>query len=338
MKKIKYLFQRIIKMNYSQMFKTIKKIHKQTGKNSIYLFLDMIYCGIKHEAGYVDYEYYKMYKLSEEKRATIMTRGRSNYYVSQLNPKEYWHLFNNKDEFNKLFDKYLGRDWMYINGNNFDEFLSFTKKHKIIIVKPNDLSCGKGVEKIDSSNCDINELYQKLIDNKTFLVEEVAKQNKQISKIHPDSVNTIRIVTIIDDFGNPNVATAVIRIGTNHNVVDNFNSGGITAMIDVSTGKVNSPAINANGEIFKKHPTTNVKIEGYQIPMWDEIKKLVLEAAMVEPNIRLVGWDICVGENEPVIIEGNQFPSHDLYQPLFGINGIDEGIVPLFEKIIHEKK
>ena len=36
--------------------------------------------------------------------------------------KEYYHFFDNKNEFNEKFSKYLNRDWMYINGSNFDEF------------------------------------------------------------------------------------------------------------------------------------------------------------------------------------------------------------------------
>lgn len=338
MKKIKYLIKRIARMSYKEMFKTINRIHKETKKSKIILFFDIIGCGFKHGAGYVDYEYYKMYDLSKEQRLTIMTRGRSNQYVAALNPKEYWHLFDNKNEFNEKFKKYLNREWMYINENNFDEFSSFVKKHKTVMLKPNDLSCGKGISKVDTTKMDLKKLYKQCINNKTFLIEEVAKQNKLLNKIHPDSVNTVRIVTIIADNKKPYVATAVLRMGTSHHVVDNFNSGGITAMIDVKTGKINSQAINSEGKIFEYHPTTNVKLEGYQIPMWDKIEKLVLEAAMVVPEIRLVGWDICVGEDKPVIIEGNQFPAHDLYQPLFGVNGNNEGIVPLFEEIIHKKK
>lgn len=337
MKKIKYLFKRILKMSYKEMFNTINRIHKNTKISKIKLFFDIVYCGFKHGAGYVDYEYYKMYSLDKKQRLTIMTRGRSNHYVASLNPKEYWHLFDNKNEFNEKFAKYMNREWMYLDGENIDEFASFLKKHETVMLKPNDLSCGKGIRKVNTKGMDIKKLYKQCMDEKTYLIEEVAKQNKLVNKLHPDSVNTVRIVTIIGDDGKPRVATAVIRIGTDHHVVDNFNSGGVTAMIDIKTGKICSDAINAEGVIFEKHPTTGVKLIGYEIPMWDKIQKLVLESALVVPEIRLVGWDICVGEEKPIIIEGNQFPSHDLYQPLFGINGSNEGIVPLFEELIHKK-
>ncbi len=338
MNKTKYLFDRLVHMSYKEMFNTIKRIHNKTGRNRIGIFLDVVFCGIYHGAGYVDYEYYNMYDLNHEQRKTIMTRRRSNHYVAMLNPKEYWHLFDNKNEFNEKFSKYLGREWMFINGNNFEEFKNFVQKHKVVMVKPNDLSCGKGIRKIHiTKGMKLDKFYEECIKNQTYLIEEVAVQNKEISKLHPDSVNTVRMVTIIADNGKPYVATAVIRIGSGHKVVDNFNSGGVTAMIDIKTGKINTSAINSEGIIFDKHPTTKVKLEGYQIPCWKEIQDLVLKAALVVPEIRLVGWDICVGEKGPLIIEGNQFPAHDLYQPLFGVNGSNEGIVPLFEEIIHRK-
>ncbi len=338
MKKIKYLIKRIFKMNFKQMFDTIDRMNKKTKKSKIWLFFSVVYCGFKHGAGYVDYEYYKMYELTEKQRSTIMTRGRSNHYVALLNPKEYWHLFDNKNEFNEKFEKYLGRDWMFLDGNNLDEFKAFIKKHPTVMVKPNDLSCGKGIRKIHTTKgMKLDKLYEECMCNKTYLIEEVAAQNKVVASLHPDSVNTVRIVTIIANNGKPYVATAVIRMGANHKPVDNFNAGGVCAMIDLKTGKICSPAVNTEGKLFDVHPTTKVKLEGFQIPMWDEIQKLVLKAAMVVPQIRLVGWDICVGEKGPVIIEGNQFPAHDLYQPLFGLNGNREGIVPLFEEIINRR-
>ena len=150
MRKIKYLIQRIFGMDYKSFFKTIKRISKKEHKSRIYIFFDMIRCGLIHQAGYVDYEFYNMVNLNHSERKCVMTRGRNNQYVARLNPKEYYHYFDNKNEFNEKFNDYLNRDWMYITGDNFDEFKKFVNKHNVIIVKPNNLSCGKGVRKIDT--------------------------------------------------------------------------------------------------------------------------------------------------------------------------------------------
>ena len=51
MKKLRFLIGRIFGMNYKQLFDTVKKVHKVSGKNSVALFFDIIYCGLKYQAG-----------------------------------------------------------------------------------------------------------------------------------------------------------------------------------------------------------------------------------------------------------------------------------------------
>ena len=55
MRRIKYLIKRIARMDYGAMLRVVKLIHKKTGKNSVWLFFDMIRCGMKYGAGYQDY-------------------------------------------------------------------------------------------------------------------------------------------------------------------------------------------------------------------------------------------------------------------------------------------
>ena len=110
MNKLKYLIKRIFTMNYKNFFKTLKKVKKKSKKPDIYIFFDIIYCGIKYQAGYVDYDLFSMYKLPKNEREKIITRGKNNQYIKKLNPKEYWDIVDNKKTFNDTFKKYLNRD------------------------------------------------------------------------------------------------------------------------------------------------------------------------------------------------------------------------------------
>lgn len=85
MRKIKFLFQRIISMDYKNMFDTVKEVHKRTGKNSILILLDIIYSGLKYQAGYLDYLDFEFYNLNKTQRSSYVTRGVSNQYVRNLN-------------------------------------------------------------------------------------------------------------------------------------------------------------------------------------------------------------------------------------------------------------
>lgn len=331
MKKIKYLMKRILGMNYHDFFKTIEEVHKKTKKGKLFIFFDVIYCGIKYQAGYIDYNLFEMYKMNKFERSTIITRGINNEFIKKYNNPKYMKFFNSKLEFNKVFDKYLNREWLELNGNNVKEFKKFCSKHDRIVVKPDSASCGKGVEIIDINGKDLKKLYQELIENGQVLVEEVAVQCKKLSDLHPESINTVRVVTLLGS-----VVVAFLRIGNNHNHVDNFNHEGLVAPIDIETGKINYQALDKQKRLYTNHPITNKSIVGLTIPKWKKIKELCENASLEIPEVGYVGWDVCVGKDDCFFIEGNEFPGHDLYQlPPHRDSNI--GLLPLFKKAEERK-
>lgn len=332
MGKFGYLVKRIKSMDYSNMFKTVDLVHEKTNKSKMSILFDIIKCGIKYQAGYVDYNLYEMYKMNDEERKTVITRGINNDIIKKYNNMNEAYKFEDKALFNHLFDKYLNREWIYLKEASVEEFKKYLKGKKEVIVKPLSLSCGKGVEKISVKDYSVEELYNHLMSTEQTLVEDVAIQNKVLNKIYPHSVNTIRIVTL-----NKVVVAALLRIGNKGNVVDNFNHEGMVTTIDIETGKINYPAIDKAGNVYEIHPETKTKIIGTQIPMWESIKKLCIEACEIVPELGYVGWDVCLGEEKPFLIEGNDFPGHDLYQlPVHRCDNF--GLLPEFEKAMKEGK
>lgn len=331
MKKIKYLFIRIIHMDYKSFFKVIHEVHQKTHKNRIFIFFDLIYCGIKYQAGYMDYNLFEMYKMNHFERKTIITRGINNEFIKKYNNPKYMHYFNNKIEFNKAFQKYLKRDWLELNGKNIKEFKTFCNTHQTIVVKPVSSSCGKGVELIDVKGKDIKILYKELMDNEQILIEEVAKQCSTLNALHPESINTVRVVTLLG-----NVVVAFLRIGNNHNHVDNFNHEGLVAPIDIETGTIKYQALDKQKNLYSVHPITNKEIVGLTIPKWREVKELCENAALEIPEVGYIGWDVCIGKEKCFFIEGNEFPGHDLYQlPPHRDSNI--GLLPIFKKAEERK-
>lgn len=330
MSKISYVLKRIRKMNYQKMFAAIKEISQETKKSKLFIFNDMIYCGFKYQAGYSDYKLYKMYNMNAPERKTIITRGINNNIVKKYNNQAYIDRFENKALFNKLFAKYLNREWLFLKEASLDDFKKYTGKKKEIIVKPLSLSCGRGVEKINLEGKDLAKIYDELLKSGRTLVEDVAPQNAELNKIYPYSVNTLRVVTL-----KGHVVCIFLRIGNNGNVVDNFNHGGMVVPVDIETGKIDYPALDKNGNTYEIHPMTKVKITGTIVPMIDEVKKLCIDACKVVPEIGYIAWDVCLGETKPCLIEGNDFPGHDLYQlPVHRKGNI--GLLPVFEKVMQE--
>lgn len=329
MSKLKYLIKRIMHMDTKQMFNVIDEINKKTKKNKVLLLFDIIYCGIKYQAGYMDYKLFEMYNLNKKERSTIITRGINNSIIKKYNNPEYIHYFSSKIDFNKKFNKYLLRDWMEINENNFDIFKSFTKLHPNIVVKPISESCGKGVEILNVNNNNCKKIFNELLESKRILIEEVATQCEEIGKLHPNSINTIRIVTL-----NQKIVVAFLRIGNNNNIVDNFNHEGLVAPINIETGIIDYLAIDKKGNLYEKHPLTNEDILWFKIPKWPRIKRFVENASKEVPEVGYIGWDVSLNK-DPFLIEGNEFPGHDLYQlPPHRTNNI--GLMPIFAKAMKE--
>ncbi len=332
MGKLGYVVNRIRKMDYKNFFKTIDDVHKKSGKSKVFIFFDTIICGFKYQAGYVDYQLFEMYKMNRQERKTIITRGINNDLMKRSNNKEYFKYFNDKALFNEKFSKYLNRDWLYLDGHNLDEFKRFVKNKEFIMVKPTVGSCGKGVDKIELKGRDVKALYEDLCKDNQRLVEEVALQCDEIGKVHPNSINTVRVVTL-----KGKVVVAFLRMGNKGYVVDNFNHEGLVAPIDIEDGIIKYIAIDKAHNEYEIHPFTKERIVGLKIPMWDKIIKLCEEAALEIPEIGYIGWDVCVGFQEPFLIEGNEFPGHDLYQLPPHRNG-NIGLLPTFLKAIEEEK
>lgn len=332
---MKYVINRIFNMSFKNMFKQIDVVNKRSGKNKIIIFFDMIICGFKYQAGYMDYMLFEMYNLSSKQRKTIMTRGKNNKLIKKYNDFNYKSYFLMKDQFDNKFKKYLHRDFLVINENSLNDFNLFIKKHSIFFAKPLDGQCGKKIEKIDVSKYD-GDLFMHLLDNKLYLLEEPIIQHDEINRLHPCSINTIRMVTIYNkEKKQGKVAVAYFRIG-NGKCVDNFNSGGMVVPIDKKSGSILYPAQDKAGNLYYNHPLTNTAIVGYKIPMFQKAIKLAEELSGIIPEMGVVGWDIAITPKGPVVVEGNEFPGHDIYQlPPHRTDGI--GVLPEFEKILGRK-
>ncbi len=313
-KKFKYLLKCIVHMKYKKFFKSIGIIHELCGKNRIFLFLDIIICGFQYGAGYNDYLLYEFYSLTKKQRKTYLTRGINNYIAKTLNNSNYYHFFNNKNEFYQRYKKFVGRSWLYLEESTKEDFILFMEDKDVIIIKPTNEKCGVGVEKLKKSEfVSLEKMYEYITKKPLMLVEEVVVQHEDINKINPWSVNTLRIGTIYSE-GQVNVVYAFIRIGTGKNPIDNINAGGMCAPIDIKSGVITHVAYDKKRKIYTHHPNTGCQIKDTKIPMWQECLQLIDEVGKILPEIGYVGWDIALTPTKPIIIEGNSLPGHDILQ------------------------
>jgi glutathione synthase/RimK-type ligase-like ATP-grasp enzyme len=314
MRRIWFIIKRIFGMDYAGLFRTIGQIHDRTGRSRIWLFFDMVHCGIRYGCGYNDYRLCEFYDLNDAQRATYVTRGVNNTLVHLLNDPADFHYLDNKAEFNRLWAPFVTRDWVDLSTASPAEFSAFVQKHPVFLIKPVDGTGGHGVEKLDRRDyASDRQLYDAIKASGSLLAEEYIIQHPQLSALYPHSVNTYRIVTILTG-GVVNVVYAFIRVGNHGAVVDNLHSGGMFAPVDLDTGIITCPAYDKQQNTYEVHPETGARFVGTRLPYWPESVEMCRRAALVMPSIRYIGWDIAVTEKGPQLIEGNPFPGYDILQ------------------------
>lgn len=330
MNKAQYFFKCLREMHFNNYFDAVDKVHEKTGKNKFAIFCDMAYCGIKYSAGYVDYLQSSMWELNKEQRSQIVTRGVNNQIITKYNDPAYFHCFDDKNDFNTLFAKYIHRDWIYVKDeNDREKFNEFIKGRDFWMLKPLHGEGGNGVKKLPATT----ESFDESKGSMPFLAEQVLKQHPTMAALNPSSVNTLRMLTFVKDDGSTELAYTYLRIGYGDVVVDNFCSGGVVANVELSNGTVECPAVDTDYNVITEHPLTGAKIQGLKIPYFEEARNMVLEAAKVVPQIRWVGWDIAITPDGPAIIEGNQYPGY-LFN--FKVQHPEGGMKGRFEKIFGE--
>ena len=330
MEKIKYLFKRILKLDYSNMIKIAKAVSKKTNKNLLFILFDMTKCGLKYQAGYYDYQEFEFYNLNKEQRETDLTRGKNNEIMKKFHDNSKFYIFDNQEEMYKIYNKFLKRQWMVLNENNYNDFLDFFKQNKVIIVKPIDGEGGKGIEKYEYINDEESKIvYSSLLFKKQLLVEQCIKQHPDMNKLYNKSVNTLRMFTFYKD-GQAYFLQAILKVG-NGGVVDNFSSGGMYTYVD-DEGTVYAEAIDQMDNKYYKHPISNETIVGFKVPMFKEAVSMVKEAAKVVPEMGYIGWDVAISEDGPVLVEGNCYPG--VFQVKPSLVEKKEGIIPKYNKVM----
>ena len=327
MRKLNFLLKTIKNMDFKNMFLVTKKVSKKAHKPFLWILIDEIYCGLKYQAGYMDYQEFEFYLLNKKQRKTYLTRGKNNQLVSRYNDKNYWHILQDKVEFNETFKPYLKRDFIDLRESSFNDFKKFCKGKKTVVAKEIDNCGGKGISKIELTK-DLESIYKKLKISKQFLVEEMIIQNKKVAELNPSSVNTLRLFTFFDG-KEAHVINCIFKIG-NNGFVDNFSSGGMYTFVGMD-GKTLVPAIDVYDNKIEVHPVSKKNLVGFQIPNYEKAVQMVKEASKKIPQIQYIGWDVAILEDDVCLVEGNEFPGVFQMKPSF-VKGEPIGILPTYQK------
>lgn len=265
------------------------------------------FCRVIHGASFDDFYTLKMYDYTNHKRKQILTHGRCKRISDILNKKAVKtdiETIVRKDLFNKAYKKYINREWIYLPESNESEVKSFIERNEKFLVKPTISSCGKDILLFENTAIDVKKFW---LENqkKKVVLESFIKQNLDIAKLNPSSVNSIRLVTVCRD-RKVMILGGALRCGGKDAFVDNFHHGGCAYPIDLNTGIITGRGrTEKGGREYIRHPSTGYIMPGFQIPNWEKIIKMVSQAALETKNLGYVGWDIAVLQDGCEIIEAN---------------------------------
>lgn len=300
------------------------------GYNQICIFLDMIWCNLRYGAPPADYTRFQFYKLRGCERNRYVTRYRHQKMMRIMNKvagEGKYRLVDNKEDEYIAYRNFINRDWLLVKPTDSDDMvLSFIHHHDDVIAKPVDSTLGRGVVRVNGqSESAINDILQNRKKH-TYLLEECLKNCEELSALNPSSLNTIRAFTHICPDGTPEIFELQLRVGTPGMLVDNWGAGGIVYKVDVATGVIDRAGIDKHNKPYIYHPGSNIKMVGFEIPHFNELKDYIISLAKVFPKAKVVGWDIAITDKGLDFIEMNCPGGHDIMQA-FG--------TPYYDKYLH---
>lgn len=163
------------------------------------------------------------------------------------------------------------------------------------------------------------------------VLQRPVRQHPQMAELHPQSVNTLRIVSLLTE-DRVKIYAAAVKIGAGGSRTDNGCQGGIYCGVK-KDGRLGDYGVLDDGAVVHRHPSLGYQFSEKRIPHLDRAAALVKKAHSFMGHFRLIGWDIAIDEQgDAVMIEANL--------SLGGITDIQMCCGPLFgkdtEKILDE--
>ena len=307
----KYMADKIKEANFDKIDKLATIIAKNNNVKKSYVKKDMIKNFMKYGIGYTDYFKGDYINRTEEEKKTYLTCKNYVPILNYLNKKEYRVVTNDKIVFLRIFDKYVGRDWIDLRITSAKEFKEFLQKYKVIFAKRKDDYGGHGIRRImDKDVKNYNKLYEELKESGNILVEEEIKQHEALKKLNPYAVNTLRVISLFKD-GEVHILANALRMNVNDDIIVSYGDAFARVTMD---GEFETDIADDYGNYYIEHPLTKVKFKDVKVPFMKEAYDMVKEAHKLIPDVRYIGWDVVFTPDGPILMEGNEYPSYGLIQ------------------------
>ena len=266
-------------------------------------------------------------------------------YIFPSNERKHYKLADDKVESKRILelnDIQCARTYAVISKiGNIPGVLEKMKAYKSLAIKPANGSGGEGIKILRKNQDDEWTEGDKVVDEDALhlylaniimgvysltstdkiLIEECINPHNCFHDIFPKGVADFRVILYKEE-----IALAMLRMpAKKSDGKANLHQGGIGIGVDINTGKM---TMAYDGEKYTDHhPDTGAKINGVQLPFWEEILALSLKTAKHFP-LKYLGVDIVIDKLQgPLVMEVN-------VRPGLGIQMVNkQGLRPILEKI-----
>jgi Sugar-transfer associated ATP-grasp len=147
------------------------------------------------------------------------------------------------------------------------------------------------------------------LKKKPMLVQPWLRNHEDVSGFAKDSLVAIRVVTVLNEKDDPEVTLAMTRLLSKLEPDwQHLPDGEYAAPINLETGEMGL----FTGDNFKTslvrmthHPVTGIAIKGRVLKNWPAVRDLALKAHRAFKHRVIVGWDIALTPDGPMMLEGN---------------------------------
>mgnify|MGYP005842986211 CR=1 FL=1 len=294
--------------DWKELGRYLSHLRKNGGYSRTRLLVDAVYCTFRYNVGIIDYFNFRFFELDAAGREKYAGTGFMYEFHRNMNPVDKRGVLHDKLQFLDAYAPFIRHAHCVLrdveeNSGRFRKVLASTNER--IVLKDAMGQCGWGVDVVDSA-MDRESLLKRMRERGYNLVEAYVQQHPSLAEISPSGLNTVRMVTILDDKDQVHILGAILRMSVN-SFVDNIAMGNLAAPIDIETGVLQSEAVykDITKAPVAQHPVTGKQIVGFEVPHWSAVLEMTKKAALHDRSNRSIGWDVAITENGPSLIEGN---------------------------------
>lgn len=302
--RLRFLAQRAVRIDVRSVTDRARFTAQVHGKRFPLVVIDMLWSAARHRVGFNDYLEFDFAILSRAERATWVTSPLALELSKRYDDPAHVHRFHDKIAFNRDFDRFLGREWLAVAETDAEGLASFAERHPVFIAKVPVSKSGMGVRRYRADEIDDWQAFRtRLLEAGETLLEEVIVQHDDLAAVCPGTVNTTRVTTFVKDDGTVAIINMAQKFGRGE-VSDQATFGGFYTVLD-EDGAALGMGYDTSGHLFETHPESGYRIADFALPHMDRVRTMITEVALVVPEVRYVGWDVVVGPDGPVLVEGN---------------------------------